>query len=581
MFKAIGKILVWTDDQRTKIVIGFIFSVLSLLCGVVPFMVTANAIYQMYLDSNGLGEMTMSTATNAFVWIAVSILCRGIFEYCRAVLQDSAAYVISEKERIKVGDKLKKIPLGFFSNEKVGTLNSIMTTELSFFEMLAMSIIDLCANSYIFVTIIIIGFFTINPIIGGIALGGLLISTLGIHFIVKVTSDLIHIKQESLREVTEATIEYTRGLAVVKSFNQQGETVGKFREACNQASKISIKFEKKYGIPNLAHRLGLYLGTCGIMCVAALLANDQTIPMNMWIWMTLYSFTMFNGVEAVNESALVSQMVNKTIDGLQEITSLEDMDKDAKDIIPNNYNIQFKDVRFSYENQEVIKGVSFEILENSTTAIVGSSGSGKTTLCNLIARFYELDSGSITLGGETITNYTGSSLLKNITMVFQNVYLFKDTIGNNIKFGKPTATREEIIEAAKKARCHDFISQLENGYDTVIGEGGNTLSGGEKQRISIARAMLKDANIVILDEATASIDPENEFYIQSAINELTKGKTVIIIAHKLRTIEHADNILVLDKGTVKQQGTHEQLLAEEGIYKNFVEIRKQAEAWSF
>ena len=211
---------------------------------------------------------------------------------------------------------------------------------------------------------------------------------------------------------------------------------------------------------------------------------------------------------------------------------------------------------------------------------MGPSGSGKTTLVNLLARFYDVGSGSIRVGGHDVKEFTCDSLLKNISMVFQNVYLFNDTIRRNICFGRPGATEEEMIAAAKKARCHDFIMSLPQGYDTPVGEGGGSLSGGEKQRISIARAMLKNAPIIILDEATASIDPENEHLIQQALTELTRGKTVITIAHRLATVEQADRILVIEDGRLVQSGTHEELLKQEGLYRRFVETRRKAEGWS-
>ena len=245
-----------------------------------------------------------------------------------------------------------------------------------------------------------------------------------------------------------------------------------------------------------------------------------------------------------------------------------------------NADIEFQNVTFSYDKTPVLRNISFSIPQGSTTAIVGPSGSGKTTICNLIARFYDVDSGKVLVGGENVRDMTCDSLLRNISMVFQKVYLFHDTIENNIRFGNPNASQEEVIAAAKKARCHDFIMSLPEGYQTVIGEGGSTLSGGEKQRVSIARAILKNANIVILDEATASIDPENEHLIQQAISELTIGKTVIVIAHRLATIEHADQILVVDDGRIVQKGTHNQLIRQEGIYKRFINIREQAEGWS-
>ena len=250
-----------------------------------------------------------------------------------------------------------------------------------------------------------------------------------------------------------------------------------------------------------------------------------------------------------------------------------------KNIPLEHYDIEFKNVDFGYDSRQVLKNVSFRIPEKTSTAIVGPSGSGKTTICSLLARFYDPQGGSISVGGHDLKEFTCDSLLTNISMVFQNVYLFNDTIRANICFGKPDATEEEMIEAAKKARCHGFIMALPKGYDTVVGEGGATLSGGEKQRISIARAMLKDAPIIIFDEATASIDPENEHLIQSAMSELTRGKTIITIAHRLATIRNADQILVVEDGRIAEKSTHDELIRENGLYRRFTEIREKAEGW--
>lgn len=255
------------------------------------------------------------------------------------------------------------------------------------------------------------------------------------------------------------------------------------------------------------------------------------------------------------------------------------IDEDGGDIALDRYDIEFRNVDFGYDSRKILKNVSFKIPEKTSTAIIGPSGSGKTTICSLLARFYDPQSGAITLGGHNLKEFTCDSLLSNISMVFQNVYLFNDTVRANICFGKPSASEEEMIAAAKKACCHDFIMELPNGYDTVIGEGGGTLSGGEKQRISIARAILKDAPVIILDEATASIDPENEHLIQAAITELTKGKTIITIAHRLATVRNADQILVVEDGQIAEAGTHEELLKRGGLYKRFTQIREKAEGW--
>lgn len=296
-------------------------------------------------------------------------------------------------------------------------------------------------------------------------------------------------------------------------------------------------------------------------------------------FLVIFSFVMFARLETVTTASHTLEMMRAALDKLQTIKTANYIDEDSKDIVLNNFDISYQNVSFAYDHKNVIENVSFSLPENSTLAIVGPSGSGKTTLCYLLARFYDVNHGSISIDGHDIREMTCDTLLRYISIVFQHVYLFHDTILNNIRFGRPEASIEEIKEAAKKAACHEFIENLPNGYNTMLGEGGSTLSGGEKQRLSIARAILKDAPIVILDEATASVDPENEHLIQQAISALVKGKTLIVIAHRLNTIQFADNILVIDQGKLVQQGTHEQLIEEEGIYKDFQKILNKTSNW--
>lgn len=312
---------------------------------------------------------------------------------------------------------------------------------------------------------------------------------------------------------------------------------------------------------------------------AALQCLRGQMDFTMMLMFVFFSFSIFASLEPISDSAHTLGVIGDAMDQLEALRAGSFIDADGREIKLEHYDIEFKNVNFGYDSRQVLKDVSFRIPEKTSTAIVGPSGSGKTTICSLLARFYDPQSGSISVGGHNLREFTCDSLLSNISMVFQNVYLFHDTIRANICFGKPDATEEEMIEAAKKARCHDFIMALPQGYDTVVGEGGGTLSGGEKQRISIARAILKNAPIIILDEATASIDPENEHLIQQAISELTRGKTIITIAHRLATIQTADQILVIDDGRVVESGTHAELIKQEGLYRRFTAIREQAEGW--
>ena len=291
------------------------------------------------------------------------------------------------------------------------------------------------------------------------------------------------------------------------------------------------------------------------------------------------SFLVFNQIKAFGMGVSMLRMAAAAIDRTVETENMPRMDEHGKALTPAKHDIVFDHVNFSYEQKPVLRDISVTLPDKTTTAIIGPSGSGKTTFCNLIARFWDTDSGSVTIGGHDVKEYTLESLMNQISIVFQNVYLFADTIENNIKFGCPNATHEQVVAAAKAACCDDFIDALPEGYQTVIGEGGASLSGGERQRLSIARAMLKNAPIVILDEATANVDPENEDRLQKAIEALTRDKTILMIAHRLKTVRHADQILVIDQGRLVQQGRHEQLIAQPGIYADFIGGKKQAVGW--
>ena len=439
--------------------------------------------------------------------------------------------------------------------------------------------IDNFVGGYLNFLVIFIGLAACSPVTALIALAAALLSLCFMLVISHYSRVNSPVEAQANRDMTGAVIEYARGLAVVKSFGETGASMEFVTNAVRGSKKIHLKIEWGYIPGNALHLLALKCGSVGLAMAAALQCMRGDMSFSMMLMFVFFSFSIFASLEPISDSAHTLGLIDDAMDQLDALKGENFIDADGKDIRLSNYNIEFRNVDFGYDSCKILKNVSFSIPEKTSTAIVGPSDSGKTTICSLIARFYDPQSGSITVGGHDLHEFTCDSLLSNISMVFQNVYLFNDTIRANICFGKPDATEEEMIEAAKKARCHDFIMALPNGYDTVIGEGGGTLSGGEKQRISIARAILKNAPVIILDEATASIDPENERLIQHAISELTKGKTIITIAHRPATIHNADQILVVDDGRIAEAGTHEELIRKNGFYKRFTELREQAEGW--
>ena len=579
MFKTMKRIIRWAGRYKKRLYLGSVCSFFSSLATAIPTMVAAYA-----LDKAIQAYWTNTAIEPALIWqtlwiIVGSIALNFLLSYLRAVLQESIGTEVAAGQRIHLGDVLKRVPLGYFSQNSVGDILAGVTTELSVLELQGMKMVDAVINGYAKFIAIVLCLIFFSPVAAAISVIGVVLSALALHGISRHSEKTATTAHEAVENMSGAAIEYIRGLSIVKSFGQEGASTQSFRSANKALKDIRIGIEKGFTPFNCLHLFALKLASMGIVFICAWQAAQGQMSMTFFLMFVLFSFVMFGSVENINDAAHLLGVIDSAMDKLEALENAEYIDQDGTDIKPTSYDIEFKDVSFGYDDRMVLHDLNFTIPQNATTAIVGPSGGGKTTLCNLIARFYDVNSGTITLGGTDIRAFTCDSLLRNISMVFQNVYLFRDTIKNNIKFGRPDAADEQIIAAAKAARCHDFIMALPDGYDTVIGEGGSSLSGGEKQRISIARAMLKDAPIVILDEATASIDPENEHLIQEAISALTHGKTIVTIAHRLATIENADQILVIDGGIVAQRGTHRELLEQEGTYKTFIKIREQAEGW--
>ena len=545
MFSTVKRIIDWCGSFKKNLYIGFIFSFFSGWFAAMPVVWAAYMIGKL-VECEGQGK-AVST-----VWIGkniVILLCfiflRFLFDYLRARFQESISYELIARDRIAVGDALKRVSLGYFQNMNTGTILNSITTGLHTLEGMGIRMIDNFVGGYLNFICILLWLTCMNWRVGLIAVTGAAVSLIFLLIISKYSTRNAPVLAAANRDLTGATLEYARGLSVVKSFGKAGASMDSMKKACRDSRDINLKIEWGYIPYNALHLLALKTASVCIVISAFYLEFSGQLDFTYMMIIILLSFHVFGSLEPIADCAHVLAVIDDALDHLNELTKESFIDADGQQIEITHYDIEFRNVDFSYgegkERRQVLHNVNLKIPEHTVTAIVGPSGSGKSTICNLIARFYDADSGSVRVGGHDVKEFTCDSLLSNISMVFQNVYLFHDTVRNNICFGKPDATEAEMVEAAKKACCHDFIMALPEGYDTVIGEGGGSLSGGEKQRISIARAILKDAPIIILDEATASVDPENEHLIQAAISELTKEKTIVTIAHRLVTIEQADH----------------------------------------
>ena len=579
MFHSVGRIMRWAGAYRKRMVLGFVCSFFATWCTAGPVVLAAWALGQLIVDAWGEERLSPHLPWLCLGGIVVLILLRFFFTYWKNRLQESIGTERAAEQRMELGNVLKRVSLGYFAKNDLGDILAALTTELSTLELQSMKMVDAVVNGYIQVAVILLCVAFFCPPAALAALIGVLVSAFALRGIGRQSARTAPVSHRAQEALSGAAIEYIHGLPVVKSFGQDGVSVQRFREACRANKAIRIKNEFGFVPWNCLHLFALRAASVGLVLTAGWQALAGALPLQYFLMIALFSFTIFGSVEAINDAAHILSVTDSVLDRLEELEQTDFIDKGGKEVVPERFDVALSHVSFGYGGREVLHDVSFTAPQGTTTAIVGPSGSGKSTICNLVARFYDVNAGSVSVGGHDVREFTCESLLRNISMVFQTVYLFHDTVENNIKFGRPDATHEQVVAAAKAACCHDFITVLPDGYDTVLGEGGGSLSGGEKQRLSIARAMLKDAPIVILDEATASVDPENEAELQAAISSLTKGKTLILIAHRLKTVRNADQILVLNGGHIVQRGTHEELIAQPGLYADFVHVRAQANSW--
>lgn len=562
------------EVNRKKLYTAMLLGVLKAMFAMIKIPAIATII-QGILDNN----MSSTTVWTAFGIMCVSIAGQVLVGLKTTMLQTEAGYNTCSGKRIEIAEHLRYLPMGFFNANSLGKITNITTNTMEQLADVATLVVMITTQGIVTTAVILVflAFFDIR--IALILLVGILVFSMFNSLMQRATKPAAPRVAKAGETLVSAVIEYIQGIAEVKNFNLTEKTAKKLESAIKEKQVADTKME--FTVIPYMFLQGLATKLTGVvMCIMSVYFYlTGSMPLLYTIIMTISSFMIYESLDMMGGFSALMRNVNIIVDKTNEVLALPPMDIDGADLAPKGMDIELKDISFAYEDKKIIDGVSLKIPANTTTAIVGPSGGGKTTLTNLIARFWDVDRGEVLLGGKNVKDYSFDSLMKNFSFVFQRVYLFEDTIANNIRFGEPDAPMEKVIEAAKKARCHDFIMSLPEGYDTIIGEGGASLSGGEKQRISIARAIMKDSPIIILDEATANVDPENEAELTKAIEELTKNKTIIMIAHRLKTVRHADNIVVISDGKISEQGTHDELMKNDGIYKDFVTERKEAVSW--
>lgn len=553
----------------------------AMILGVVKSIFQALRITAIAVVVQGLiaGEMTMR-----HFWMALGIMVLSVVgQFCislkTTMLQTEAGYHSCAMKRIEIAEHLRYLPMGFFNRNSLGAITNVTTNTMEALADVATRIVMITTQGILTTAVITCFVFAFDWRIGLVLVAGILLYILFNSIMQNSTKPVAPKKHRADEDLVTQVIEYVQGIAEVKNYSMVDESAKKLEAAIVEKQDADTVLEFTV-IPWVTAQNLATKGMGIVMCILSLkFYFDGSMSLLYCIMMMISSFMIYESLDSMSAFTALMRNINIAVTKTNEILDMPPMDIDGEEIDPQNRDIELRDVGFSYDTRKIIDGVSLHIPEKTSTAFVGPSGGGKTTLCHLMARFWDVQEGEAMLGGRNVKDYSFDSLMKNFSFVFQSVYLFEDTVANNIRFGEPEASMERVIEAAKKAKCHDFIMTLPNGYETIIGEGGANLSGGEKQRISIARAIMKDAPIIILDEATANVDPENEAELTAAIKALTEEKTVIMIAHRLKTVRHADQIFVVDNGKIVQHGTHKELIAEEGIYKNFVEGRQEAASW--
>ena len=575
MLQTLRKFFAFCGAENRKMFITSIWlGVVSAICSAMRIPAAAIVI-QALLNQN----VTMRTLWTSLCMIVISLIITIIINMRATMLQTRAGYRACANKRIEIAEHLRYLPMGWFNDNSLGEVTAVTTNTMENMASIATRVVMVTTRGFLTSGIIAVMLLFFDWRMGLITLAGLVLFFTINAAMQRAEQILAHQKFNADERLVSKVLEYVQGIAEVKNFDLTHDSTTQVHNAVEEARKASFAME----IPSVLYMLVQFVinKLTGIaVCTAAILFYfGGTMALTNCLLMLICSFILFEQLDSAGSFSSLFRSIDIGVDKANAILNVVPMDIDGEDQTPKREDIALSHVNFSYDSKSILQDVSLTIPEKTTVAIVGPSGSGKTTLCNLMARFWDVQSGSVSLGGRDVREYSYDSLIRNFSFVFQRTYLFSDTIANNIRFGRPDATLDEVKIAAKKARCYDFIMALPDNFDTVIGEGGATLSGGERQRISIARAIMKNAPIIILDEATANVDPENEKELMEAISELTHDKTVIMIAHRLKTVQNADMIFVVDHGKIVQQGTHDELVAADGLYRRFVVERKQAAGW--
>ena len=554
---------------------------ISIVLGVAAALLSALKLpaIDVMLQAILTGGMTAKTILLSFAIMLVSIIGSSLLKYRATALQTDGGYCTTANKRVQIAEHLRYLPMGYFNENSLGAITSVTTNTMDNLSGVSTRVVMLVTEGIFSTTVMTLAMFLFDWRVGMLIIAGLVIYYFVNHALQRKSEKTTNRKLSGDTAGVERVLEFIKGIAEVKSYSLTGKYNRKLEAAIDENAAANIDMELKLQPLMWAQNAVAKLIDVGVVTLSLVLYTSGRMELLNCIMLAICSFLLTEGLEQAGTQSSLLRVVDTCVNQAADILSLPAMDISGAELKPERYDLRANDICFSYGEKSIINGITLDIPERTTTAIVGPSGGGKTTLCHLLSRFWDVDAGRVTLGGHDVRKYSMDSLMQNFSFVFQNVYLFHDTIANNIRFGQPDAPLEKVIEAAKKARCHDFIMKLPQGYETVIGEAGGSLSGGERQRLSIARAMMKDAPIIILDEATANVDPENEKELMEAVNELTHEKTVIMIAHRLKTVRHADQILVVDKGQIVQRGTHDELMAQDGIYRHFISGRELAVGW--